>query len=105
ESLIKLIKCALLVNGFSLTRDEVNYWQVHGTDFDGFDFNAVSLKQWQRLWAYVELRNALPETEVSLLDLFTWAGAPDNPAKLSDRIAATTLWKTNSIDQCLSVDH
>jgi hypothetical protein len=105
ESLIKLIKSALLVNGFTLTRDEVSYWQNHGADFDGFDFNAVSLKQWLHLWAYADLRDALPKTDSSLLDLFGWAGNPDDPAKLSAHIAASTLWNQASVDECISADH
>ena len=43
----KLFKAALLVNGFSLSVDEVSYWQTHSADFDTFDFNAVTLLQWE----------------------------------------------------------
>src|SRR5262249_45820082 len=34
EAFTKLYKAALLVNGFSLTTDEVTYWQTHAADFD-----------------------------------------------------------------------
>ncbi len=57
---INLYKAALVVNGFNLTVDEVSYWQAHATDFDGFDFNAVTLQHFRRLQAYTKLRDLLP---------------------------------------------
>jgi hypothetical protein len=73
EVFIKLYKAALVVNGFNLTVDEVSYWQVHGIDFAAdkrnFDFNTVTLGHWRRLQAYASLRDKLPKTDTSLLDL------------------------------------
>jgi len=78
---IKLYKAALLVNGFGLSAEEISYWQEHGSDFgpDGnpFDFNGISFEHWKRLQAYAALRNSLPKTETTLLDLFKWAGQSD----------------------------
>src|SRR5262249_1318944 len=59
EVFVKLYKAALLVNGFNLTADEVSYWQTHASDFDEFDFNAVTLQHWLRLQAYTNLRDKL----------------------------------------------
>ncbi len=105
EVFTKLYKAALLINGFTLSTDEVSYWQTHAADFDAFDFNAVTLQHWQRLQAYTTLRNKLPKAETILLDLFKWAGQPDDAAKLSEHIAAVTLWKQENIDKLLSTDH
>jgi hypothetical protein len=100
----KLYKAALVVNGFSLSVDEVSYWQQHAPDFDGFDFNAVTMQQWKRLQAYTDLRDNLPRTDTTLIDLFKWAGKPDDPTKLSAKIAAATVWDKGSIDKLIAPD-
>jgi len=109
EAFIKLYKAALVVNGFKLTVDEVSYWQAHGIDFaadaKNFDFNAVTLGHWRRLQAYASLRDKLPKTESSLLDLFKWADKPADPAKLGERIAAVTLWKKDDIQKLIAPEH
>lgn len=112
EVFTKLYKAALLVNGFSLSADEVSYWQTHALDFDGFDFNAITLQHWLRLQAYTALRNNLPQTETTLLDLFQWATKPVDPSKLSDKLAAlsqkiadATRWKPESIEKLLTPEH
>jgi hypothetical protein len=105
EVFTKLFKAALLVNGFSLSTDEVSYWQTHANDFDTFDFNAVTLLHWQRLQAYTALRSSLPQTDTTLLDLFKWASKPDDATKLSAHIAAVTLWKQENLDKLLTADH
>lgn len=101
----KLAKSALLVNGFNLGTDEITYLQAHPSDFDAFDLNAVTLQQWRRLQAYTALRNSLPQTDTTLLQLFTWASKPDDAAQLSAHIAATTLWQQMDIDKLLTVHH
>jgi len=109
EVFIKLYKAALLVNGFSLSVDEVSYWQTHGPDFaadsQSFNFNAVTLGHWSRLQAYATLRDKLPKSETSLLDLFKWASKPGDPSKLSARIAATTLWNQSDIEKLIAKEH
>ena len=105
EVFLKLFRAALLVNGFSLSADEVSYWQSNSADFDAFDFNAVTLKHWQRLQAYTTLRNSLPKVETTLLDLFRWANKPDDPTKLSQQIAAVTGWKQDNVDRLLTAAH
>jgi hypothetical protein len=105
DAFTKLHKAALVVNGFNLGTDEVAYWQTHGADFDGFDFNVVTLPHWLRLTAYTKLRNGLPRTNTNLLDLFAWAGKPDDTTRLSEQIAAATLWKQANIEKLLAVQH
>lgn len=105
EVFTKLYKAALLVNGFSLNVDEINYWQTHAADFDAFDFNAVTLQHWKRLQAYTTLRNSLPKVEMTLLDLFGWASKPDDPGKLSKEIEAVTGWKSENIQKLLKPEH
>src|SRR5262249_36537828 len=105
EVFVKLYKAALLVNGFNLTADEVSYWQTHASDFDEFDFNAVTLQHWLRLQAYTNLSDKLTKTETSLLDLFKWAGKPSATSALSDEIVAVTSWNKDNIEKLIAPAH
>src|SRR5262249_32008885 len=109
-----LFKTAILVNGFNLSADEVSYLQENGSDFSApdnsgtdqpLDFNKLTLGHWQRLRDYSDLRNNLPRTDTTLLDLFKWASQPAaDPNKLGERIAAATAWKQDSIDKLIAPD-
>jgi hypothetical protein len=105
EAFIKLFKAALLANRFKLGAGEVEYLQSHRADFDQIDFNAVTLQHWRRLRAYVALRDALPKSDTTLLDLFNWTNKPDDPTKLSAHIAAVTTWGQNDIDSLIAAQH
>jgi hypothetical protein len=105
DAFVKLFKAALLVNGFNMSIEETIYWQKHAIDFDGFDFNAVTMQHWRRLQAYASLRDNLPKTEESLLDLFAWAAKPDDATKLSEQIAAITQWKKDYIERLIAPEH
>ena len=43
ELFVLLHKCAIMINGFSLTLDEVVYFQSHKDDFGGFDWSTLTL--------------------------------------------------------------
>ncbi len=105
DAFVKLFKAALLVNGFSLSAGETGYWQTHPADFDGFDFNSVTLQHWRRLQAYTALRDELPQTEMSMIDLFAWASKPNDANKLSEQIAAVTLWKKENVESLIAPEH
>ncbi|MEH2358568.1 neuraminidase-like domain-containing protein [Nostoc sp.] len=105
EVFIKLFKAALVINGFTLSVDEVTYWQTHGNDFDQFNINTITLKHWLRLQAYTTLRSSLPKTETNLLDLFEWVAKPGDVAKLSEKIADVTTWKPENIEKLLKAEH
>lgn len=105
EVFTKLFKAALLVNGFRLNTDEIQYWQNHADDFAQFDFNTVTLQHWQRLQAYTALRDTLPASDTTLLDLFQWASNPNDATLLSAHIAAVTRWSQANIDKLLTACH
>lgn len=105
DAFVKLFKAALLVDGFSLSADETSYWQTHPADFDGFDFNSVTLQHWRRLQAYAALRDGLPQTEMRMIDLFAWASKPNDANELNEQIAAVTLWKKESIEELIAPEH
>ncbi len=105
EVFIKLFKAALLINGFTLSVDELTYWQTHADDFEQFNINAITLKHWLRLQAYTTLRSSLPKTETNLLDLFEWATKATDATKLSEKIADVTTWKQENIEKLLKAEH
>ena len=65
-----LHKVALLLNGFGLSADDVQYLADHAVDFDNFDLSALPLAssppnpvlfpQWSRLYDFAALSDALP---------------------------------------------
>ena len=105
EALLKLFKAAVVANGFDLSADEVRYLQGHGTDFDALDFNAVTLQHWRRLHSYAVLRDALPQLNFTLLDLFKWANKPDDSSKLAAWIASVTGWSADDISRLIDPAH
>jgi Neuraminidase-like domain len=108
QAFVELYKAAIVVNGFNLSADEASYLQSHNkdkNDFEGFDFNAVTLQCWKRLQAYTDLRNNLPRTDTRLIDLFQWANHPDDKTTLSEKIAAATAWKQDNITTLIKADH
>lgn len=104
--LLLLIKAAFFINGFNLTVDEVSYLQNNRSDFDGFDWNKLGLEHWKRLNAYSLLKKSLPQTQNSLLQLFTWARNPGSMAKdIPAQINAVTLWRVDDIARLTSSAH
>jgi hypothetical protein len=81
-----LQKSALLVNGFKMVDKEVAHISDHAADFDNFDLHSLPLDrsdpvqtdqkavalftQWQRLSAFVSLRNSMLQSDVSLINVF-----------------------------------
>ena len=102
----RLQKAALLVSTFGLTPAELSYLTTHPADFAGLDLNNLPLTRtpatagqadqqavqlfawWQRLQAYVTLRNSLPGGQVHLTDVFAAASLADAQTLL----AQTTGW-------------
>ena len=71
-SLIALKKTAMLVSGFELSADEIHFLDENKGEFDGLDFNMLTLQQWLRLDAYTRLRNSLSQTKINILDFWKW---------------------------------
>ena len=65
----------------------------------------MTLGHWRRLQAYASLRDKLPKTETSLLELFQWANKPDATTTLSEKIAAATQWEPGDIEKLIAPEH
>jgi Tc toxin complex TcA C-terminal TcB-binding domain/Neuraminidase-like domain len=104
-ALTLLVKAAMLVNGFSLSADEVKYIFENVPDF-GVDFNAPDINQWGRLEAYTRLRNSLPPTTTNLLEFLQWTGTANiDKTQLVSKIAALTLWDATAVGKLISPAH
>lgn len=105
-ALIILKKAALLVAGFELSADEIRFLDEHKNEFDGLDFNALTLVHWLRLEAYTRLRNSLPQAKTNILDFWHWVNDTASDAtKLSDKIVELTTWKKDRIDKLIAAEH
>ncbi len=94
-----LSKASIVIQGFSLGLDEVEYFQAHGSNFAGLDFGHISLDAWKRLLAYYELRKTLVSREKSLIDLFKWAILHDTATadEISTGVSEVTTWDVATI--------
>ncbi|MGB2220721.1 neuraminidase-like domain-containing protein [Neptunomonas phycophila] len=74
-----LDRATLCINTLNLDANEVAYLVANSTDFDGLNFDAMTLQQLLRLDAYVRLRvlTSHEEQTVTLIDLFALANTSD----------------------------
>ncbi|GHO82383.1 Tc toxin subunit A-related protein [Dictyobacter formicarum] len=104
QAYLLLKKAAMLINGFSLSSREITYLAASGSQFAGFDFNALPLatpektetllKQWELLYDYATLRNSLPKGETGLIDVFETTSLSD----LKTKLYKATNWDPAQLD-------
>ncbi|MCC9074418.1 hypothetical protein LNQ49_22755 [Flavobacterium sp. F-65] len=105
-ALIALKKAAMLVTGFDLSADEIQFLEKNKAHFDNLDFNKLTLIHWLRLEAYTRLRNSLPQSEFNILDFWNWIYDPlSDVTLLSDKITELTTWKKQRIDKLIALNH
>lgn len=100
----RLHKTALVVNGFRLQVEELEHLHTYNPDFDKLNFNTLTLAQWKRLQAYTQLRDALPVTETTLTEFFSWAHKPDQTA-LAEKISELTGWPQTDVEKLIAPAH
>ena len=95
-----LHKVVLLLNGFGLSADHVQYLSDHAADFGSFDLSALPLlssppnpvlfRQWSRLYDFAALRDELPTSDggPGLVGVFAAANASANLALLGGATVA-----------------
>ena len=109
EKSLKVLDClkktAILVNELKLSANELIYIKEHKEDFDGMEFNSLSMAQLKRIQSYVRLRDSLPLENPPLIWLFDWC--TKNPttsgADLVLQISKATGWKRDDIDDILKL--
>ena len=98
----QLHKFLYMVKKFGLDSKELNYFQSHGSEFDGFDWNKFSIKQLQAWWRvadYCLLRNSLPESETSLISVFEAAQLNQD---VTIQIIQATGYSKENVDKFLN---
>ncbi|MBK8371042.1 MAG: hypothetical protein IPL20_06630 [Saprospiraceae bacterium] len=101
-------KAGMVINALELNKDEVIYLQNKGVDFDSLDFNAISVPSFLRLYDYSSVRNVLPKTSKSLIEIFAWAKNLDITISPNDIIAnliSLTNWDEISITEFSNIEH
>lgn len=96
-----LHRAAKLIVTFKLSDAEVNHFIDYPADFGNIDFSALSVAAWQRVDDYVALRNAVPQAQASLVDVFVAAnvGSPaPTVAGLKLLLCQATAWDPSSVD-------
>ncbi len=97
-------KAALLISGFKLSLDEIQYLFEHGPDFGDFNFNQLTLTHFLRLEAYTRLRNSLPPGKINIFQFFKWT-LNGQATDLNEKIAELTGWKKERVDQLTKSSH
>ncbi len=93
-----LNRASMLVNGFTLTADEIKYF--HSPDFGPIDFNFIDIASLLRLEAFTRLRNSLPQPTTNILAF--WKGiklGTTTAANLAKSIADLTNWPETQINR------
>lgn len=97
---IQLHRADLLITGFSLQDKALKHFIQYRSDFDGIDFNTPSLPHWIRLRDYTRLRDAIPQVQSSLIDVFELAQNNDpvlTVDALTERLRLATQWDESSL--------
>jgi len=105
DAFTKLKKTALWVNGFGFSASEITWLFTHPEDFQEFNFDAITISHFVQLGSYARLKDSLAETKITLLDFLKWTKDPDDPTKLSEKIAGLTDWSKEQIDQLIAASH
>jgi hypothetical protein len=94
-------RAAKFIAGFALSETELDHFLSFAGDFGGIDFKALTPGDWQRIRDYTVLRNAVPQAQALLTDVFAAANTP-NPAPtvagLKTKLHEATAWDRASID-------
>ncbi len=93
-------RAAKFIAGFSLSETELAHLINYSDDFDGIDFKALTAAHWERVSDYTALRNAVPQAQALLTDLFAAANRTSPAAtveELKGLLHQATAWDESSI--------
>jgi hypothetical protein len=104
DSFVSLIRsyhrAGKFISGFALSDAEVGHFAEYPADFGGIDFNALTPDHWKRILDYVGLRNAVPQAQAMLTDVFAVANR-STPApttqELRDLLRLATAWDETAL--------
>ncbi|HKO95843.1 MAG TPA: neuraminidase-like domain-containing protein [Pyrinomonadaceae bacterium] len=88
-------RAAKFILGFELTETELNHFLNFSADFGNIDFEALDAGDWSRIYDYTALRNAVPQAQALLTDVFMLANTVSplpTVAELRALLYLATAW-------------
>jgi hypothetical protein len=99
-------RAAKFISGFKLSETELNHFLRYNPDFGNIDFKMITLENWKRIRDYADLRNAVPQNQLLLTDVFAAANKV-NPVPVIDELVSllylATAWDTTSLDYLVNI--
>ena len=104
-TIITLKKLLMIITGFNLSIDEVDFFAKISKD--ALNFLDLTLETFLHLEAYTRFRNSLPRTQNNVLDFFKWVEAQEKASgginkDLVEKLVTSTAWKSEQIKQIIS---
>jgi hypothetical protein len=94
-------RAAKFILEFEISEIELDHFVTYKADFDNIDFKAIEAKHWKRINDYMNLRNAVPQAQALLTDIFALANR-SNPLptvdELTERLYLATAWDEASLE-------
>ena len=94
-------RAAKFISGFEISETELDHFITFSTDFGNINFEALESGHWKRIHDYTTLRNAVPQAQALLTDVFTLANKL-NPlpevAELTQMLYLSTAWNKASLE-------
>ena len=93
-------RAAKFISGFELNEVELDHLILFSSDFSNINFKALLPEHWVRINDYVKLRNALPRSQATLVDVFAEANKTYPAPALSTLetiLNKTTAWDAATI--------
>jgi len=94
-------RAAKFISGFEISETELDHFITFSADFGNINFEALESGHWKRIHDYTTLRNAVPQAQALLTDVFTRANKL-NPlpmvAELTQMLYLSTAWNKASLE-------
>ncbi|MCK4536571.1 MAG: hypothetical protein KAT93_06135, partial [Desulfuromonadales bacterium] len=93
-------RAAKYILGFGISETELNHFKTYNGDFADIDFMALEAEHFKRVNSYMTLRNAVPQAQALMTDVFALANRPNPPEMydLTETLRLATAWD----ETCLS---
>ena len=108
KAYIKLHKVAILLTGFDMTLEELEFLLEFSDNFAQLDFNTFSFPQWLRLEAFYRLHKSLNTKELSLLEFIRWTHQKEDSVtdpSIASQISTLTGWELSDVEKLIKPEH
>ena len=94
-------RAAKFISGFEISETELNHFITFNVDFGNINFKLLDAGHWERIRDYTNLRNAVPQAQALLTDVFALANKPEpSPTvnELKSVLHLATAWDKASLE-------